>query len=416
VPETPVPLSEVAVTGVGVVSPLGCTAESAFEAALKGECGITMLPRQEHPDLPVRVSARVDDGQVPGLTEPEWRGMDRGVALGLSAVRQAWQMAGSPTPEPTRLAVSLSSGMGSFLSLDTSLQRFHQGGARAVLASTVPRTMANALAAVSAIELGAQAGTFALVSACSSGTDCIAHAVRLIRSGEADMVVTGGSEAVLHPSVVASFDRLRALSHQDEDPAMASRPFDRDRDGFVLGEGAAVLVLERLDHARARDAKVLATVTGAGVTSDAAHIVAPDPTGRMAAAAMLGALRSGGLGPQDVAAVSAHATGTRVGDAAEAAAVSQVFGDQTGQVPITALKSMSGHLVGASGPLATVMAVFSVSTQQLTPTPNFQRADPDCPLDIVGAEYRPLPRRGAGVILVNSFGFGGQNVSLCIGP
>jgi 3-oxoacyl-[acyl-carrier-protein] synthase II len=408
--------AEVAITGLGVVSPLGCSAEAAFDAALKGECGISLADPPEHPDLRVRLRAPVQDDLVPDLTEHEVRTLDRSVAWGLSAVRQAWAMAGQPAAEPARVTVSLASGMGPFLALDISLQRFHQGGPRMVLATTVPRTMPNALAAAAAIEVRAKGGTFSLVSACSSGADCIAHAVRLIRAGEADVVVAGGSEAVLHPSVAASFDQLRALSRHHDDPSRACRPFDQDRDGFVLGEGAAVMVLERLDHARGRGATVIARIAGAGVTSDASHLVAPDASGQMAAEAMLTALRAGALGPQDVGGVSAHATGTRVGDAAEAAALQRVFGERIDEVPVTGLKSMTGHLVGASGPLAASLAALSVSTGRLTPTPSFRQADPGCPLDVVGAQERPLPRRGAGVVLVNSFGFGGQNVSLCISP
>lgn len=399
----------VAVTGLGVVGPLGVGTEATFTAALEGRHGFQRIPDQVGGSWPVAVWAPVQD-ELPEVSRQELRAHDRSGALALQAVREAWRQAGSPPVDGERLSVSFSAGMAGAGSVDAAYTRYLSTGG--TLASTVPRTMPNAPAAALAIELGAHAGTYSLVSACASGADAIAHGARLIATGETDVVVTGGTEAVLLPIPVLSFAAIRALSQQ-RDPARACRPFDRQREGFVLGEGAAVLVLESLAHAEARNATILALLSGTGVTSDAHHLVAPDPSGRQAARAMTRALSAAGVGPSGVAAVNAHATGTRAGDAAEAAALAQVFGAHLERLPVTGLKSMLGHLVGAAGPVAAAMAVQSLRSGLLPPTPSFEAADPGVSLTV--PTDRPA-KLADGAIMVNSFGFGGHNVTLCFAP
>lgn len=408
-------MSDVVVSGTGVVSSLGCSTQEAFGAALRGACGVTAEGKDEEGRLLGFPTAPVDDLSVPHLTEREWKTYDRSVLFSLSAVRQAWHEAGSPAVRPDRLAVCLASGLGGHTSTAAAMERYWRSDGKNVLASTIPRIMPNAPAAVAAIELGAQGGCYTMVSACASGADCVAQGWRLIASGEVDVAVVGGCEAPLHPTSIRAFGALRALSTNTAQPHLASRPFDRHRDGFVMAEGAAVLVLERGEYARARGADPLARLHSAAVTSDAHHLVAPAPNGDLAAKCLLRTLKIAGLGPDDVAAVSAHATGTPVGDAAEARALATVFGRSVGGIPVTALKSMTGHMIGGAGAIAGVMATQCLAEAVVTPTPNFTAGDAGFPLNIVGPEARPMPSRGAGVMVVNSFGFGGQNVSYCLG-
>jgi 3-oxoacyl-[acyl-carrier-protein] synthase II len=401
---------QVAVTGLGLISPLGSSAQATFGAMLRGENAVRLLDPADGGR--VRLGAPVPSTALDRMTARERRSYDRAVLLALQAAREAWDDADRPTPEPERLAVSVSSGLGGLDTIMSLFRHWQESGGQNPPVGTVPRIMPNAVAAVIAIEYQARGGTYSPVSACASGADALALGGRLILSGEADVVIAGGAEAILSPVTLNAFAALRALSTRHAEPNRASRPFDRDRDGFVIGEGAGILVLETLSHARARGARVHALLRGMGTSSDGASLVTPDPSGVGARQAMTKALHQAECEPTAVAAVSAHATGTPLGDHAEGLALGQVFASQ---VPVTALKSMTGHLIGASGPLAVVTACLSIAQRVVPGTRNCDHCDPGIELDIARDGPRTLPSRGDLGIMVNSFGFGGQNVSLLVG-
>jgi len=296
------------------------------------------------------------------------------------------------------------------LTLLSQYDVLRERGPRRVSPHTVPMLMPNGPAATVGLELTARAGVHAPVSACASGAEAIALALDLLRAGRADVVVAGGTEAAIHPLPIAGFASMRALSMRDGDPQEASRPYDKARDGFVLGEGAAVLVLETAEHARARGARVYAELAGAGTSSDAYHVAAPEPTGAGAARALALAIRDAGLTPADIAHVNAHATSTPLGDVAEAAALRTALGDAVAQVCVTATKSCTGHLLGAAGALEAVVTVLSLANRLVPATRNLDDPDDDVALDVVRMSPRPLPAGAAA--LSNSFGFGGHNVTL----
>jgi 3-oxoacyl-[acyl-carrier-protein] synthase II len=400
---------EVVVTGLGATTPLGGDVISTWSALLAGESGIRdegkgLLADAE---LPVTIAAAMAADPAERLKPVRARRLDRSQQAALVAAAEAWDDAGSPTPDPDRLAVAIGTGIGGVRTLLQQDDLLETGGVRRVSPRTVPMLMPNGSAALVSIEYGARAGSYSPVSACSSGAEAIALGARLIRSGEADVVIAGGTEAAITPLTIAGFTQAAALSRHDGDPACASRPFAADRDGFVLGEGAAVVVLESARHAAARKAHVHAVLAGAGIASDAYHITAPAPDGRGQIAAIRKALGRAGIVPGDVSHVNAHATGTPVGDAAEAGTIRDVFGDG---IPVTAPKASLGHLVGAAGALEALIAILSVEHDVIPPTRNLAETsiDPDIKLDVVTSR-RECPQRA---VLSNSFGFGGQNASL----
>jgi 3-oxoacyl-[acyl-carrier-protein] synthase II len=401
--------SEVVVTGLGATTPLGGDAPSTWAALLAGGSGLRdeaagLLAAAE---LPVTVAAAMAVDPASRLKPVQARRLDRSQQAALVAAAEAWADAGSPEPDPDRLAAAIGTGIGGVMTLLAQDDLLESGGVRRVSPRTVPMLMPNGSAALVSIEYGARAGSYTPVSACSSGAEAIALGARLIRSGEADVVIAGGTEAAVTPLTIAGFVQAAALSHHDGDPASASRPFAADRSGFVLGEGAAVLVLESAEHAAARGARVYAVLAGAGIASDAHHLTAPAPDGSGQIAAIRKALGQAGLVPGDVSHVNAHATGTTVGDTAEARAIGEVFGHD---IAVTAPKASLGHLVGAAGAVEALIAVLSVERDVIPPTRNLADTpiDPDIKLDIVTGR-REAPQRA---VLSNSFGFGGQNVSL----
>ena len=404
---------EVVITGIGVVSPVGDAAETTMDALLRGVSGVRLLAESKRDLSPVRLHASVADTALTSITAPERRRYDRSILLALQAARDAWKDAGSPDADPARLASIVSSGAGGLLTVFGGYEHYIKNGYIGLPAFIVPAMMANSSSALIAAEWGAHAAAVSLASACASGADALAHALRLFRSDEIDVAIVGGTEAIVHPVTLSAFASLRALSTRNDEPERASRPFDRDRDGFVLGEGAAILVAERRRHAAARGARVLGVLLGAGITCDAAHLVAPDPQGTWNAEAMRKALRSAGLVPADVEFVSAHATSTPTGDIAEFRALSAAFGGALDGISVTAIKSAIGHPIGAAGPLAVALACLSLSRGLLPPTQNLDHVDPEIELDIVRGEPRPLGRGGIG--LVNAAGFGGHNVSIVVG-
>ena len=406
------PADDIVITGLGVVSPVGGDASSTMKALLSGESGITLLPEDQRPGTPVHLCAPVDDSALTRVSRRERLRHDRSVHLALQAGREGWQDAGAPQAEPSRVASVIATGMGGLTILLGLYERYLVRGPVSVPAHTITGIMANASAALLASEIGARAAAVSLASACASGADAIAHAMRLLGADEVDVALAGGTEAIIHPVTLSAFAALRALSARHDDPSRASRPFDRDRDGFVLGEGAAVLVMERRRHAEARAARIWARVAGAGSTCDGALLVAPDPTGRWNAEAIGKALRAAQAAPSDVSCVSAHATATVVGDLAEAEALKKAFGRSLGGIGVTALKSSFGHMIGASGAVAAAVAAMSVRDRVVPPTRNLDHLDPAIDLDVVRGKPRPLP--AGAVVLVNAAGFGGHNTAIVV--
>ncbi|MER6104465.1 beta-ketoacyl-[acyl-carrier-protein] synthase family protein [Streptomyces sp. NPDC001832] len=395
---------DIVVTGVGATTPLGGDAPSTWAAMLAGESGVVAVTAEWAEALPVRIAARLRTDPDKALPRVEARRLDRCEQIALVSAREAWADAGTPEVDPERLAVVIGTGIGGITSLLAQDHTLEQHGPRRVSPLTVPMLMANGPAACVSIDLGARAGARTPVSACSSSAEAIAMAIDLIRLGRADIVVAGGTEASVLPLPLAAFGQMTALSKRNEDPVGASRPFDMARDGFVLGEGGAVLVLERAEFARARGARPIAAVAGAGISSNAGHITASDVEGQVRAIRM--ALREGGLMPQDIGVVQAHATATPAGDLEEAEAIDEAIGHHAA---ISAIKSMTGHLLGASGAVASLAAVYGLRDGVAPAIRNLDDPDPAVKLDLITG----VPREGRwGAALVNSFGFGGHNVSV----
>jgi 3-oxoacyl-[acyl-carrier-protein] synthase II len=403
----------VMVTGLGATTPLGGDVKTTWDGVLHGRSGVTGLDPEwvSRYDLPVSFACRLAEPAEERLTRSEWKRLDPSGRYALVASREAWADAGRPEVEPERLGVALASGIGGVWTLLEAYDTLRDRGPRRVLPMTVPMLMPNGPAAAVGLEIGARAGVRAPVSACSSGAEAIAMAFDMIRTGKADVVLAGGTEAAIHAVTVAGFAAMQALSTRNDDPERASRPYDVDRDGFVMGEGAAVLVLESEEYATARGARVYGELAGAGITSDAHHIAAPDPVGGGASRAMRAALDDAGLAPRDVVHVNAHATSTPVGDVAEVAAIRAALGDAADGVAVSATKSMTGHLLGAAGALEAVFTVLALEQRVAPPTINLDNKDPQADIDVVGGTPRPLGD-GDLVGINNSFGFGGHNVAL----
>ena len=397
----------VAITGLGALTPLGPDVAALTEGLLTGRSGVRTLHEPEFAELPARLAATVD---VTGRLERiEARTLDRVQQLALIAAREAWADAGSPDVEPERLAVVLGSGIGGALTILGQHDVLREHGPRRVSPHLVPMLMPNGPAATVGLALRARAGVHTPVSACASGAEALALALEVLRSGRADVVVAGGSEACVHPLPMAGFAQMRALSTRNDAPEAASRPYDKGRDGFVLGEGAGVLVLETEEHARARGARVHARLAGAGLTSDAHHVTAPDPAGTGAARSIALALRDAGAEPQDLGHINAHATSTPLGDIAEARAFAAVLGGH--RPPVTAIKSCTGHLLGAAGAVEAIASVVALRDGVVPPIRNLDDLDDEADVDAVRIE----PRRHAhDLALSTSFGFGGHDVSLVL--
>jgi len=405
----------IVVTGLGATTPVGGTATESWEAILAGESGVRLMPFDwvETYELPVKIAATIKVSPLELLAKVEARRLDPAGQYGLIAAREAWADAGTPDVDPDRLGVVMGSGIGGVNTLLDQWDTLKEKGVRRVFPLAVPMLMPNGPAAAVSLELGARAGTHTPVSACASGAEAIGLGMEMIRSGRADIVVAGGTEAAMHPMPIAGFAAMQALSIRNDEPEKASRPYDTGRDGFVLGEGAAVVVLETEEHARARGAQIYAEVAGLGMSSDAHHVAAPDPVGAGAARAMREAVESAGLSPKDIVHINAHATSTPVGDIAESNAIRLAFGDEADHMPVSATKSMTGHLLGAAGALETIFSVLAIHHRLAPATINLDDFDSAISLDVIHGEHRKLPS-GDIAALNNSFGFGGHNVALAI--
>lgn len=396
----------VVVTGLGAVTPIGGTAAETRAGLLAGRSGIAALEEDWAQGLPVRMAGRVDVDVASLLTTPEYKRMDRCGHLALIAAREAWAQAGRPGTDPERLAVVIGSGYGG---LDTTLEQnrtLDASGPRRVSPHTLTRIMTNAPAAWVSIDVGAKGGARTPVSACASGAEAISQAADMIRAGAADVVIAGGVDSCINGLIISGFAQIRALSTRSEDPQSASRPFDRDRDGFVLAEGAAILVLEREDHARARGAEILGVVAGTAVTSDAVDIVAADPA--MQRRVMEKAIAAAGLGAGDIGLVHAHATSTPVGDRLEAEAIKAVLGSQ---VPVTSTKSLTGHLLGGAGALGAIVMVQALRSGAVPGISNLDEPEEGIDLNLLRQTIEGRPARAG---IANAFGFGGHSTALVI--
>jgi len=405
----------VVVTGLGATTPLGGDVASTWSAMLAGTSGVQRLTESWVDTLPVKIAAPAASDPVAVVGRVQARRMDRCEQLALVAAREAWADAGSPEVEPYRLGVAVSSGIGGIGSTLTAYDTLRERGWDRISPYTVPMLMPNGAAGWISIELGAKAGAHALVSACASGAESIGYGIDMIRSGRADVVVAGGTEAAIMALNVGAFAAMRAMSTRNDEPSRASRPFDKGRDGFVLGEGAGVLILESLPHALARGARIYAVAAGAGYSADAFHISHGSPDGGGVSFAMSAALANAAVSPSQVAHVNAHATSTPEGDPLEARAIETVFGDSSSSVVVSATKSMTGHLLGGAGAIESVASVKALTDRTAPPTINLDDLDDEVEISVATKATPLAPQAGVDgpmAVLNNAFGFGGHNVAL----
>ncbi|MGB2567977.1 beta-ketoacyl-ACP synthase II [Micromonospora citrea] len=399
---------DVVVTGLGATTPLGGDVASTWDAMLAGRSGVGPLTQEWAGQLPVQIAAQlaVDPAEV--LERVKLRRLDRSEAIALIAAHQAWADAGLADSglDPERLAVSVGSGIGGATTMLAQDDILEASGPRRVSPHTVPMLMPNGPAAWVGLELGAKAGVHSVASACATGAEAIALGLDIIRAGRADVVVAGGTEAVIHPLPIAGFASMRAMSTRNDEPERASRPWDKGRDGFVLGEGAGIVVLERADHAAARGARVYARLAGAGITSDAYDMVQPHAEGEGAIRAIRKAIADADVAKMDIMHVNAHATSTPVGDMLEIGALHQALGDHP---VLAATKSMTGHLLGAAGALESIATILAIRDGVVPPTINLDDPDDGLTMDVAAHEARRMEIPAA---LNNAFGFGGHNVAL----
>jgi beta-ketoacyl-acyl-carrier-protein synthase II len=410
---------KVLVTGLGATTPIGGDVPTTWANALTGVSGITKIdePWVEEYSLPVYIAGRLAEPahESERLTKVEAKRLDPSGQLALIAAREAWEDAGfsgsdaesAEEVDPLRTGVAFGTGIGGVWTLLDAWDTLREKGPRRVLPMTVPMLMPNGNAAAVSMNLKARAAAQTVVSACASSTEAMELGADMIRTGKADVVVVGGSEAAIHPLPLAAFARMQALSSRNDDPEKASRPYDVDRDGFVMGEGAAAMILESEEHARARGARVYAELAGTGVSADAFHITAPDPDALGATRALREALKDGDIDPATVVHINAHATSTPAGDLPEATAMHATFGEHTKNIAVSATKSMTGHLLGGAGALEAVLTVLAIYNRKAPATINLENQDPQIDLDVV-TQARELPE-GEIVGISNSFGFGGHN-------
>ena len=400
----------VVVTGLGLVSPVGIGHTVAWENLVKGQSGIGPITRFDPSALPTRIAA-----EVKGFDPAQWmppkeiRRADTFIHYGIAATRMALQDAGFTidASNAERVGVNVGSGIGGLPMIEDNILEMGAKGPRRISPFFVPGSIINMVAGLISIQVGAKGPNVSMVSACTTSSHCVGEAGRFIEYGDADVMIAGGSESTICQSGIGGFCSLKALSERNDDPGAASRPFDKDRDGFVLGEGAGILILEELEHARRRGARSYCELSGMGMSADASHITAPDLDGPRRA--MLSALRNAGVNPGDVQYLNAHGTSTPLGDANETEAIKAAFGDHARRLAVNSTKSMTGHLLGAAGAVEAIVSVLAIHNQVSPPTINLVTPDPACDLDYVPNAAREMP---IDVAMSNSFGFGGTNGTL----
>ncbi|WP_316740129.1 beta-ketoacyl-ACP synthase II [Streptomyces sp. MK7] len=411
----------VVVTGIGATTPLGGDAASTWEGLVAGKSGVKPLTQEWAAEQAVRIAAPVAVEPTETIPRPQARRLDRSAQFALIAAQEAWKDAGftgkageDGNIDPDRLGAVIASGIGGVTTLLDQYDVLKEKGVRRVSPHTVPMLMPNGPSANVGLLVGARAGVHTPVSACASGAEAIGYAIEMIRTGRADVVVAGGTEAAIHPLPIAAFGNMMAMSKNNENPEGASRPYDVDRDGFVLGEGAGVLVLESAEHAARRGARVYAEAVGQGISADSHDIVQPEPEGRGISHALQNLLDRTDLVPAEIMHVNAHATSTPAGDIAELKALRKVFGDDADHIAVSATKSMTGHLLGGAGGVESVATVLALYHRVAPPTINVENIDPEAEAnaDVVRGEARKLPVEGRIAALNDSFGFGGHNVVL----
>ncbi|MBW8780405.1 MAG: beta-ketoacyl-ACP synthase II [Verrucomicrobia bacterium] len=402
----------VVVTGLGAIHGLGQTADSFWAALLAGKSGIDRISLFDPAPFASQMGAEVKGWNVEAHMDPkEARRNDRYTHFGFCAAKQAFADSGldMAQEDPDRVGVVIGSGIGGMFTYETQLKKLAEGGPRKVSPFTIPALIGNICSGMFAIEIGARGPNFGVVSACATGTHAIGEAMHMIKRGDADIMIAGGAEAAITPFAYASFCSMRAMSTRNDDPTTASRPFSLGRDGFVMGEGAGVLVLESLEHAQKRGARIYAEIAGYAATADAHHITMPDPEGKGLGMAMTRALKSAGVAPDQVDYINAHGTSTPYNDKFETLAIKRVFGDRAKSLPISSTKSMTGHLLGAAGGIESVISVKTLQSQSIAPTINLHEPDPECDLDYVPNVARQAKVK---VVMSNNLGFGGQNAAV----
>ena len=404
----------VVVTGLGIVCPLGNTVQEAWDKALAGTSGITRITRFDPSRLACQIAGEVKNFDLaPYMSPKEARRMDLFIHYGMAAGLQAWRDCGLQiTPENAeRVGINFGSGIGGLPLIESMKTELDKNGPRRISPFFIPGTIINMIAGLLSMEIGAKGPNLAMVTACTTSTHCIGEAMKSIRYGEADVMVAGGAEAVVTELAIGGFAAARALSTRNDDPATASRPWDKDRDGFVLGEGAGSMVLEEYEHAKARGAKIYCEVAGYAATADSHHMTAPPDDGDGGFRAMRNAVKDGNVDLAQIDYINAHGTSTPLGDVAETIAIKRLLGDRAPKVAVNSTKSMTGHLLGAAGGIEAVFTALALRDQISPPTINLRTPDPACDLDYVPNEARQMPIR---IALSNSFGFGGTNGTLAL--
>jgi 3-oxoacyl-[acyl-carrier-protein] synthase II len=404
----------VVVTGMGALTPLALDVEKTWDSLLAGRSGAGPITLFDASEFPVRIACELPGFEVGDFIDArEARKMDPCTQYGVAASLMAWKDAGFKDGEydPDRAGVLIGSGIGGIQTLENQHTVLMEKGPRRISPFFIPMMIADMPSGAVSIALGLKGPNYATVSACASGAHALGLAFRTVRNGDADVMLAGGAEAAICPMALGGFANMKAISARNDEPERASRPFDAERDGFVLGEGSGIVVLEELEHARARGAKVTAEVVGFGATSDAYHITAPAPEGEGAVRAMREALRDASLSPSDVDYINAHGTSTSLNDKYETAAIRTVFGDRAGSVAVSSTKSMTGHLLGAAGGVETIFTALTIERSVIPPTINYETPDPECDLDYVPNQAR---ESSVEVALTNSFGFGGHNAVLAL--
>jgi 3-oxoacyl-[acyl-carrier-protein] synthase II len=406
-------MERVVVTGLGAVTPLGNDVQSTWEAAVAGRSGVDWIRAFDASEFPVRVAAEVKDFEPSSVVSPkEARKLDRNVLLALASAKEAVGDAGLNGFDPARVGIVFGSAIGGLLGIMEQAEVLRERGHDRVSPNFLPNVLVDSASGQLAISLGIRGPNYAPVSACATGSHAVGEGAELIRRGDADAVLAGGTEACMHPLILAGFCAMRGLAAEDEHPPRASRPFDATRAGFVMGEGACTLVLEGLTHAEARGARIYAEVLGYGTSNDAHHMAQPEPEAIGVSDMMLSALRRADVEPERVGYVNAHGTSTPLGDLAETRAIKNVFGDHAYDLAVSSTKSVTGHCFGAAGAIEAMMSVLAVHHGVLPPTANYEVPDPECDLDYVPNEAR---EREVDVALSNAMGLGGHNACVLVG-